>query len=228
MTDSPLTDVEACVFDAYGTLLDVHSAVARHADDVGPRYAELSAEWRRRQLEYTWLRSLMLAFTDFESVTREALDVSLKVFDLDTALIAPLMQSYRSLDAFADVPGTLAVLGQAGFSRSILSNGTEDMLAEGVRAAGIEQHLDNIYSVDAVRIYKPDPAVYQLCVDRLGVSAQRVLFMSSNAWDAAGAAHFGFQVVWINRYGQPAETLPGKPVRTITSLDALPGIVGIC
>lgn len=225
---SPLTDVGACVFDAYGTLLDVHTAVGRHAERIGPRYSELSAEWRRRQLEYTWLRSLMRAHVDFETLTREALEVSLASLELPDALVPDLMLAYRHLDAFPEVSDTLSLLGRAGVKRAILSNGTPSMLADGVENAGIAEHLEQLLSVESVGIYKPDPTVYQLAVDKLGVSAERIVFLSSNAWDAAGAAHFGFRVVWINRYGQVPEALPGEPVRTLTSLATLPAALGVC
>lgn len=225
---APLAGVKACVFDAYGTLLDVHSAVGRHADRVGPRHAELSAEWRRRQLEYTWLRSLMRAHADFETVTHDALMVSIRSLDLDTELVPDLMRAYRQLDAFSEVPNTLSLLGRMGMSRAILSNGTPDMLEEGVKHAGIAEHLETVISVEDVGIYKPDPRVYQLALDRLGVAVEHCVFLSSNAWDAAGAAHFGFRVVWVNRYGQVPEALPGEPVRNVTSLAELPAILGLC
>lgn len=228
MSDAPLTDIGACVFDAYGTLLDVHSAVTRHRDLVGPRYPELSSEWRRRQLEYSWLRSLMQAHTDFETVTEQALRVSLESLGLDDALVPDLMGAYRQLDAFPEVAQTLEVLARAGLQRAILSNGTPEMLADGVQYAGIEQQLDAVFSVETVGVFKPDPRVYQLCVDKLQVPAEQIVFMSSNAWDAAGAAHFGFRVVWVNRYQQAQEALPGRPTFTIPSLDALPGLLGIC
>lgn len=228
MSGTALTDIGACVFDAYGTLLDVHSAVTRHADSVGPRYPELSAAWRQRQLEYTWLRSLMRSHTDFETVTEQALRVSLASLSLDEALVPTLMQAYRELDAFPEVGHTLEVLKRAGLKRAILSNGTPDMLTAGVRHAGIEDTLDAVFSVESIGVYKPDPRVYQLCVDRLDVPKERIVFMSSNAWDAAGAAHFGFRVVWINRYQQVEEALPGSPEYVLPSLDALPGLLGIC
>lgn len=226
--ESPLSDVGACVFDAYGTLLDVHSAVRRHADRIGPRHAELSAEWRRRQLEYTWLHSLMREHRDFEQLTKEALAVSLAALNLDQSLSADLMLAYRELDAFPEVGRVLSVLGKAGMQRAILSNGTPSMLEDGVRNAGISELVDQLLSAETVGIYKPDPQVYQLAVCRLGVPAKRIVFMSSNAWDAAGAAHFGFRVVWVNRYAQVPEALPGKPVRTLSSLDSLPSLLGIC
>ncbi len=229
MSDNhPLSDVGACVFDAYGTLLDVHSAVRRYAERVGPRHAELSTEWRRRQLEYTWLHSLMQEHRDFEVLTQEALSVSLAALGIDQVIAADLMLAYRELKAFPEVVDVLTVLGEAGMQRAILSNGTPSMLADGVRAAGISGVVDQLLSVESVGIYKPDPSVYQLAVDSLGVPADRIVFMSSNAWDAAGAAHFGFRVVWVNRYAQVPEVLPGKPSRTLASLKTLPALLGIC
>lgn len=223
-----LTGIEACVFDAYGTLFDVNSAVQACRDQVGPRHAELSGEWRRRQLEYTWLRSLMGAYCDFEQVTADALSVSLAQFSLDETLHEPLMAAYRTLAPFPEVKSVLAVLGQAGLTRAILTNGSPAMIDAAVDNAGIATSLEHCLSVEAVGIFKPDPRVYQLAVDTLGIAKEQIAFMSSNAWDAAGAAHFGFRVVWVNRYAQPREALPGAPTAIIAELGELPGLLGIC
>ena len=224
----PLVGIEACVFDAYGTLFDVHSAVGALAARVGPRHAELSAEWRRRQLEYTWLRSLMGAHADFRQVTADALSVSLAGLGLEAAgLHAPLMAAYSELDAFPEVHGVLSLLGRAGLVRAVLTNGSPDMIAAAVGSAAIDTLLEHCLSVESVGIYKPDPRVYQLAVDTLGIAPARIAFLSSNAWDAAGAAHFGFRVIWVNRYASPREALPGKPAAVIAELGALPGLLGI-
>jgi len=228
-TPSLQGSVDACVFDAYGTLFDVHSAVAACAGRVGPRHAELSGEWRRRQLEYTWLRSLMGAHVDFRQVTADALSVSLAGCELDAdALHAPLMDAYMTLSPFPEVRGVLALLGRAGLRRAILTNGSPAMIDAAVSNAGIADHLEHCLSVESVGIYKPDPRVYRFAADTLGLSPGRIAFLSSNAWDAAGAAHFGFRVVWVNRYAQPREALPGEPVGTIAELGELPGLLGIC
>ena len=228
VAEGALGGIEACVFDAYGTLFDVHSAVARHAARVGPRHAELSEAWRRRQLEYTWLRSLMGAHADFERITREALAVSLESLGLDVEeLHGPLMEAYRALDAFPEVRDVLTRLARAGLPRAILTNGSPSMIEAAVASAGLETLLGPRLSVESVGVYKPDPRVYRLAVDALGITPERIAFLSSNAWDAAGAAHFGFRTVWVDRYGQPREALPGRPAATLDDLAGLPALLDI-
>ncbi len=221
--------IKACVFDAYGTLFDVHSAVGSLQADVGPRYAELSALWRTKQLEYTWLRSLMQSYTDFWQVTSDALQYAMDATDLsDSALHAKLMQAYLELDAFPEVPHVLQVLHQAGIPCAILTNGSPKMIKAAVDSAGLNDVISHQLSVESVGIFKPDPRVYQLACDTLGLSAGEISFQSSNAWDASGAAHFGMQVAWVNRYSQPAERLPGTPAAEISDLNGLLGVVGVC
>lgn len=228
MTDR-LDGVAACVFDAYGTLFDVHSAVSRFQDRIGPQYQALSAAWRTRQLQYTWLHSLMGAHIDFWQLTENALSVSLSDVGMsDDSLKQDLMAAYRSLDAFPEVQGTLQMLKQAGIPTAILTNGTPGMIEAAVHSAGLENLIDHQLSIEAVGIYKPDPRVYQLAVDTLGVPAAAISFQSSNSWDAAGAAHFGFQAVWVNRYAQPEEALPGKPSVILPDLSNFPALLGIC
>ena len=225
-TPQKIDGVGACVFDAYGTLFDVHSAAARCRDDLGDKADALSSLWRQKQLEYTWLRSLMGAHVDFWRVTGDALDFAMAATDLSgTALREKLMALYLSLNAYLEVPAVLATLRDAGMKTAILSNGSPMMLEAAVETAGLAELLDAILSVEEVGIFKVSPKTYQLTVDRLELSPGAICFMSSNAWDAAGAAHFGFQVAWVNRFGQPKERLPGTPKAEITSLDPLPGMV---
>ncbi|NND93006.1 MAG: haloacid dehalogenase type II [Granulosicoccus sp.] len=229
MSPSRFEIIEACVFDAYGTLFDVNSAVASLRDRVGPQHGALSAAWRVRQLEYTWLRSLMKSHVDFWQLTADALWVSLREFSLDREnLHEELMQAYLHLAAFPEVRRVLALLRQAGLRCAILTNGSPMMIESAVANAGIGDYIEQQLSVESVGIYKPDARVYQLAVDRLGVSAERIAFLSSNAWDAAGAAHFGFAVAWVNRYSQPPERLPGTPAASLSTLDELPPLLGIC
>jgi len=216
------------VFDAYGTLLDVNSAVMHCADEIGPDAARLSEMWRQKQLQYTWLRSLMRDHADFWQVTGEALDFSLAALSIDNpALRDRLMALYRELDAFPEVPDTLTRLKDAGMRTAILSNGAPEMLDAAVKANGLDALLDDVQSVEDVGVFKPDPRVYQLSVDRLGVAKENICFLSSNGWDAAGAGSFGFRVVWINRYGQPVEHLPARPDAEIDTLSPLPDILGL-
>lgn len=216
----------ACVFDAYGTLFDV-SAAARHLHDrLGEQMAPLSDLWRRKQLEYTWLRSLMGHYADFWQVTGEALRFSMDSLGLEgDDLYAALMDLYLRLDAFSEVPGVLKALEDKGIRRAILSNGSPAMLQSAVRNARLENLLEVALSVDELAVYKPDPRVYQLACDRLGLPAGKIVFLSSNAWDVAGAAAFGFRVVWINRYGQAPERLPAGPEAELRTLSPLPQLV---
>lgn len=220
--------IKACVFDAYGTLFDVHSAVGRHKARIGDAADAVSAMWRTKQLEYTWLRSLMGRHVDFWRITGDALDYAMDAHDIDDASLRDdLMNAYLSLDAYPEVPNVLRSLKDAGFQTAILSNGAPNMLEAGARSAGIENLLDANLSIEEIGIYKPDPRVYQLAVDKLGVAAGEISFQSSNAWDAVGAATFGFQVAWVNRFGQRRERLTADPQAEIGDLDQLLDVVGV-
>lgn len=226
MTDK-LEGIAACVFDAYGTLFDVNAAAAHCAEDLGDKWQPLANLWRLRQVEYSWLRSVMGAYVDFWQLTGDALDFAMASLDIDDrALRQRLMDLYLQLDAYAEVPEILATLKAAGQKTAILSNGSPDMLASAVNNAGIGDQLDAVLSVHELGIFKPSPRVYQLAVDRLGVRTDQIAFQSSNAWDAHAAAHFGFKVIWINRFGQARERLPGELSAELTSLHEMPALVG--
>jgi 2-haloacid dehalogenase len=224
--NNKVENVGACVFDAYGTLFDVNAAAAHCKDEIGEQWEALANIWRMKQLNYTWLRSLMDEYVDFWQVTGDALDYAMDSLDMDDdALRDQLMKLYEQLDAYGEVPGMLKTLKGRGITTAILSNGTKQMLESAAGNAGIDGDLDVMISVDELEIYKPHPSVYQLAVDQLGFPAERICFMSSNAWDVAGAANFGFQVVWINRFGQKPERLPGEYVAELSSLEDLPDLV---
>lgn len=228
MTAGPMRDIDACVFDAYGTLFDYASAALRCKDALGAEWQTVSDLWRRKQLEYTWLRSLMGRHADFWHVTGESLDYALVAFKRqDPKLRALLMQQYLSLDCYPDVVGVLRRLRAAGMKTAILSNGTPTMLTAAINSSGVAQLLDGAYSVETAGVYKPHPSVYQIAVDGLGVATNRICFLSSNAWDAAGAAAFGFRTVWINRAGMPRENLPGHPEAELSSLSELPALLSL-
>jgi len=228
MTAGKMQDIGACVFDAYGTLFDYASAAARCKDALGADWSTLSDLWRRKQVEYTWLRSLMGRHTDFWHVTGESLDYAMASLKRqDPALRAMLMQQYLNLDPFPEVPEMLRRLKDKGMRTAILSNGSPTMLTGAMNSAGLSTLIDMALSVESVGIYKPHPSVYQLAVDKVGVPAGRICFLSSNSWDAAGGAAFGFRVVWVNRAGAPAENLPASPERQIKSLAELPALLGI-
>ena len=228
MSNQAFADIGACVFDAYGTLFDVHSAVGRGGGALGDKAQPVSALWRQKQLEYTWLRSLMKAHVDFWRLTGDGLDYALAANGVDDpALRDRLMDLYLSLDAYPDVKAALEQARAGGLKTAILSNGSPKMLQAAVDSAGLGELLDDVLSIEDVGIYKPDSRVYQLAVDRLGVAAGRICFVSTNGWDAHGAANFGFKVAWLNRFGQQPENLPGEPSAVITTLAELPGLLGL-
>jgi 2-haloacid dehalogenase len=220
--------VRACVFDAYGTLFDFGSAAARCQDELGASASALTTLWRDKQLQYTWLRAVQQRHADFWTVTSDALDYALETLGIGSPPLRDrLLNLYLNLDAFPEVPATLRALKERGLVTAILSNGTPKMLESAVRGAGLTPALDLVLSVEEVGVFKPDPRVYQLAVDRLGVTASAICFQSSNAWDAYAASAFGMRVVWCNRYGQRAERLPGRPDAEVRSLAELPELLGV-
>jgi 2-haloacid dehalogenase len=219
--------IRACVFDAYGTLFDVHSPVGRLRPQIGAKADALSQLWRTKQLEYTWLRALMGRHADFWQVTGDALDYALERIGIDPGPIrAPLMDAYLAPQAYPEVQHTLGRLRAAGLKLAILSNGEPEMLAAAVEGAGLGDLLDAVLSVEEVGVFKPHPSVYQLAVHHLDVSAHQIAFQSSNAWDVNGAACFGLRPVWINRFGAPAERLPGDAEHELRDLSELPPLLG--
>jgi 2-haloacid dehalogenase len=195
---------------------------------IGDKTDLLTALWRDKQLQYTWLRAIQGRHADFWQVTGDALDYALETLALDNpALRERLMLLYLTLDPFPEVPAVLKQLKDAGMRTAILSNGSPEMLAPLVTAAKLNSLLDAVLSVEEAGVYKPHAKVYQLAVDRLGVAASEIAFQSSNAWDAYAAKAFGMRVIWCNRYGQRPERLPGTPDREIKSLSELPALVGV-
>ena len=227
MSGDSLKGVKACVFDAYGTLFDFAAAARGCRDVLGDQIDKVTALWRDKQLQYTWLRATQGRHVDFWQVTGDALDFALETLGIgNPALRDRLMTLYLTLDAFPEVPNVLRQLKSAGLRTAILSNGSPKMLDAVVKGAKLDGLLDAVLSVEDVGVYKPHPKVYQLAVDRLGVPASAIAFQSSNAWDAYAASAFGMQVVWCNRYGQRRERLPGAPDREIKTLAELPALVG--
>jgi 2-haloacid dehalogenase len=227
MSNEPLVGVKACVFDAYGTLFDFASAAKGCRDVLGDGIDKLTALWRDKQPQYTWLRALQGRHADFWQVTGDALDFALETLAIDKpGLRDRLMGLYLTLDTFPEVPDVLRQLKKTGLRTAILSNGSPKMLDAVIRASGLNTLLDAVLSVEEVGVYKPHPKVYELAVDRLGIPAGAIAFQSSNAWDAYAASAFGMQVVWCNRYGQRPERLPGAPDRSVRSLAELPSLVG--
>ncbi|MFQ6554153.1 haloacid dehalogenase type II [Aestuariibius insulae] len=222
--------VQVCIFDAYGTLFDV-AAAAREAAaepdfpqlaDLWPQIAE---NWRLKQLQYTWLRAVAGRHCDFWQITADGLDWALQRAQLtDAALRSRLLALYRELTAYPEVPTMLQTLKRDGFQTGILSNGSPDMLASAVASAGIEDQLDAVLSVEEVGVFKPHDRVYDMVGTRFGCAADNVLFVSSNGWDAAGAAGYGFRTVWVNRAGEPVDRLYAKPDEIMTDLSGIPDL----
>ena len=213
------------IFDAYGTLFDVHAAVRRYADRIGPDGARLSAIWREKQLEYSWVRALSGRYRDFWQLTEAALDTAFALVpSVDRAWRDDLLAAYSRLDCYPEVPAVLRTLSEGGARLAILSNGSPAMLEGAVDAAGIGKLLDAVLSVDTLRTYKPHPDVYDLVTGHFRTFPDAVSFQSSNRWDIAGATAFGFRTVWINRAGMPDEYADIAPAAVLSSLEGLPAL----
>ena len=214
--------LKAFAFDAYGTIFDVHSAMARHRDRLGPDADAFSTLWRSKQLEYSWTRTLMQRYADFWALTQEALDFSLARYpSIDRGLRQPLLDAYLMLNAYADVPPVLKAMAAQGKRLAIFTNGTASMARSAATSAGIVHAFETIISVDVLRQFKTAPEAYALVHEVLGLSLGEVALVSSNRWDIAGAHAFGMPSVWVNRAGQPDEYLDLAPTRTLRSLSEL-------
>jgi 2-haloacid dehalogenase len=212
----------AVVFDAYGTLFDVHSAVGRHAAQVGPDAARLSEIWRAKQLEYSWVLSLAGRYEPFWSLTEQALDYAFARFPgVDRSVRPRLLEAYRTLDAYPEVQASLRALRARGLRTGILSNGDPAMLNAAVASAGLGPQLDAVLSVDAAGVFKTSPRTYDLVLQAFSLNVDEVVFVSSNRWDIAGAAAFGFHPVWVNRLGMPDEYPALKPGSMISTLSSI-------
>jgi 2-haloacid dehalogenase len=217
-----MNNIKGVVFDLYGTLFDVHSMAARCDAYFPGRGHELSVLWRQKQLEYTWLRSLMNRYVDFEEVTAQALRFACQHLhlDLDTPASATLCDAYLHITPFAEVPDALRELRRSGLPLAILSNGSPRSIEAVVSNAGLREEFTHLLSVDAMRVYKPDSRVYALAGQALGLDRSEILFVSSNSWDATGAKYFGFPTCWINRTGNTFDEMGQRPDWIVTGLDA--------
>ncbi|MEL6411930.1 MAG: haloacid dehalogenase type II [Pseudomonadota bacterium] len=221
--------ITTCIFDAYGTLFDVAAAARNVAAEPGreafaKHWPAIATHWRLKQLQYTWLRAVMDRHTDFWEVTQNGLDWALEAEGLgdDEGLRERLLQLYWELDAYPEVPAMLEALKAAGKNTAILSNGSPDMLNGAVSSAGIGAVLDDVLSVESVGVFKPAKVVYDLVGERFDCAPQEVLFVSSNGWDAAAAAAYGFVTTWVNRAGEPMDRLPAKPTHVLPNLTTIP------
>ena len=211
--------IKACVFDAFGTLFNLTIPLEEINTLCQGKGEEVLAIWRNKQLEYTWLRSLMDNYVNFDTITEEALTFALAATNIKAPkLYDLLMPIYRQPNCFDDVKPTLIALKEKGIKTAILSNGTRPMLQAGIQKTALEGLMDQVISVDDIGIFKPSPKVYQYAVDRLQLPTSSFVFISSNPWDIAGAGQFGLQTVWLNRSGKVAEVLPPKPKYVIGSM----------
>ena len=222
-----LQGVRACVFDAYGTLFDVHGPIRKLAPEIGENADAISKLWRQKQLEYTWLRSLMGVHADFWHVTGDALDYALEFYDVkEPGLKDELMALYLKLEAYPEVKDALEAVRSRGKMTAILSNGSPSMLDAAVRSAGLDKLFNFVLSVEDVGIYKPSRRVYRHAMQKLSLhDAPSICFISANTWDAQAAAQFGFQVVRVDRFGLKDDRIPGKPAALVKDLSELAGLV---
>ena len=220
--------VTTCVFDAYGTLFDVSAAARRAAEQPGQdRLAEcwpkLAADWRSKQLQYSWLRAVTGDYIPFWDVTMDALDWAMEAAEIDDLVVREtLLALYWELPAYKEAHTALATLKAMGYTTAILSNGSPDMLDGAVDFSGTRESLDKVLSVDDVKVFKPAKAVYDMVESNLGATPEQVLFVSANGWDAAGAAAYGFHTAWINRGSEPIDRLPAKPTHILPDLAPVP------
>ena len=217
-------DFKAIVFDAYGTLFDVNSAAEKCKHKIGDKWEAFANFWRTTQLEYTWLRSLMKRHKDFWQITEDSLDKSMKVFSIDTSMRSELLNLYKILSPYPEVKEVLKDLKKKNLKLAILSNGTPDLIKELVRTNNLDA-FDDLFSIEEVKIYKPDTKVYDLPVNKYKIQPKEVIFLSANTWDVSGGGNFGYNAVWVNRNNSHFDNLDYKPKNEITNLKGLLEIV---
>ena len=216
-----MENVKAIIFDAYGTLFDVNSAAEKCKDKIGDKWEGFANFWRTTQLEYTWLRSLMDRHKDFWQVTEDSLDKSIKVFDIDPSMRNELLNLYKILSPYKEVPETLKTLKEKKFKLAILSNGTPSLLDELVKSNHLDNLFDDIFSIEQVGIYKPSSRVYDMPIKKYNINKSEVAFLSANTWDVSGGGNYGYQSIWVNRNNNIFDNLDFKPKYQITDLNKL-------
>ena len=216
---------KAVVFDAYGTLFDVNSAAEKCKDKIGAKWETFANFWRTTQLEYTWLRSLMKKHKNFWDITEDSLDKSMKVFNIDKKMKNDLLSLYKVLSPYPEVKGVLKDLKNKKLKLSILSNGTPDLLNELVESNKLDNLFDDLFSIEEVKIYKPDPSVYELPIKKYKIKSDEVTFLSANTWDVSGGGHFGYNSIWVNRHNSVFDILDFQPKNEISNLTQLLDIV---
>ena len=216
-----MENVKAIIFDAYGTLFDVNSAAEKCKDKIGDKWEGFANFWRTTQLEYTWLRSLMDRHKDFWQVTEDSLDKSIKVFDIDPSMRNELLNLYKILSPYKEVPETLKTLKEKKFKLAILSNGTPSLLDELVKSNHLDNLFDDIFSIEQVGIYKPSSRVYDMPIKKYNINKSEVAFLSANTWDVSGGGNYGYQSIWVNRNNNIFDNLDFRPKYQMTDLNKL-------
>ena len=220
-----MKNIKAIIFDAYGTLFDVNSAAEKCKDKIGDKWEGFANFWRTTQLEYTWLRSLMKRHKDFWQVTEDSLDKSMKAFNIDPSMKNELLNLYKVLSPFKEVPKTLKILKEKDFKLAILSNGTPSLLDELVKSNNLNDLFDDLFSIEEVRIFKPDSKVYDLPIKKYKIKKNEVAFLSANTWDVSGGGNYGFNSIWVNRSNSIFDNLDYKPKNEIKSLNELTKLI---
>ena len=220
-----MKNIKAIIFDAYGTLFDVNSAAKKCKNKIGDKWEDFANYWRTTQLEYTWLRSLMNRHQDFLQVTEDSLSKSMKVYNIEKNMKDELLNLYKVLSTFKEVPETLQLLKDKKYKLAILSNGTPDLLNKLVSSNNLDNYFEDIFSVEEVGIYKPDSRVYDIPTKKYGIKKNEVIFLSANTWDISGGGNYGYQSVWVNRNNNIFDNLDYTPKYQIQSLKGLLDIV---
>ena len=216
-----MKNIKAIIFDAYGTLFDVNSAAEKCKDKIGAKWEGFANFWRTTQLEYTWLRSLMGRHKDFWQITEDSLDKSMMVFNIDPKMKGELLNLYKVLSPFQEVPETLKTLKEKKFKLAILSNGTPSLLKELVESNNLDNLFDDLFSIEEVGIYKPDSKVYELPIKKYKIKSNEIVFLSANTWDVSGGGNYGYQSIWVNRNNNIFDNLDYKPNHEIKDLSEL-------
>ena len=216
-----MKNIKAIIFDAYGTLFDVNSAAEKCKDKIGDKWEPFANFWRTTQLEYTWLRSLMKRHKDFWQITEDSLDKSMMVFNIDPKMKGELLNLYKVLSPFQEVPETLKTLKEKKFKLAILSNGTPSLLNELVKSNNLNNLFDDLFSIEQVGIYKPSSKVYDLPIEKYKIKKNEVAFLSANTWDVSGGGNYGYQSIWVNRNNNIFDNLDYKPNHEIKDLSEL-------
>ena len=220
-----MKNIKAIIFDAYGTLFDVNSAAEKCKDKIGGKWQGFANYWRTTQLEYTWLRSLMKRHKDFWQVTEDSLDKSMKAYKIDSSMKDELLDLYKILSPFKEVPEVLKILKEKNLKLAILSNGTPALLNQLVKSNNLENLFDDLFSIEEVRIYKPDSKVYDMPTKKYQIQKNEVAFLSANTWDVSGAGNYGYNSIWLNRNNNIFDNLDYEPKLEIKNLqDLLPNI----